>query len=126
MTTEHRICGNAGESFVTSRLEKEGFTIKARNYTRRGGEIDIIAEKDEVRAFVEVKTRAREYFDLSEVITPTKQQRIVKTACCYNSEHTLGEKQICRFDVALVIGNGEHYNLTYIPNAFIPYNEWLP
>lgn len=126
MVTNYRTCGNAGELFVTKKLENEGFTIKIRNYTRRGGEIDIIAEKGEVRAFVEVKTRTHEYFDLSEVITHTKQQRIIKTACCYNSECPLGERQICRFDVALVIENGGHYELTYIPNAFMPYNEWLP
>ena len=48
--------GDLGESIACARLIKEGFVIKARNYMKKWGEIDIIAEKDDTVHFVEVKS----------------------------------------------------------------------
>lgn len=126
MTTQLRDFGDKGESLVAKYLEKEGFTICARNYAKRGGEIDIIAEKDHVRAFIEVKTRTNEYFCLSEVVTRQKQRKIIATAYQYNAAHGWGGDIIHRFDIALLV---QHENgsstLTYIPNAFAPGSEWI-
>ena len=52
-----------------------------RNYTVRGGEIDIIAKKNDCVAFVEVKTRKLDAFQSGEeAVTKSKQKRIIKTA----------------------------------------------
>lgn len=48
--------GNLGESIASEYLKRHGFTIRDRNVTRKTGEIDIIAKKDETLHFVEVKT----------------------------------------------------------------------
>ena len=54
-----------GESAVCRYLMQQGYTIRKRNYRIRGGEIDIIAQKGEILAFVEVKTRY-----VSETVSP--------------------------------------------------------
>ncbi|MFR9035090.1 MAG: YraN family protein [Ruminococcus sp.] len=55
--TQRRKTGNIGEDAVCGFLVRHGYEIIKRNFTVRGGEIDIIAEKADIIAFVEVKTR---------------------------------------------------------------------
>lgn len=109
--------GNHGEARVAAWLTQKGFAIKATNYRKRFGEIDIIAAKDNVLAFVEVKLRSTHYFNLSEVITPAKQRKIIKTALAYIMEHNIVDK-VYRFDVALLEKCTDKYKLMYVPNAF--------
>lgn len=102
---------------VARYLEEQKFTIRACNYRQRWGEIDLIAVKDELLAFVEVKLRQNHYFNLSEVISKSKQCKIVKTARFYIAHHAL-YCMVYRFDVALIEQEEHDYQLTYIPNAF--------
>jgi len=108
--------GDQGEERVASFLKSEGFDIVARNYRRPYGEIDVIAQCGELLIFVEVKTRAQELFDLSEVITPTKQRKIIAAAKAFITEHQCDDK-VCRFDVALLEDSNDG-KMSYIPNAF--------
>lgn len=55
-----RDTGKLGEQIACEFLERRGFKIIARNYLKPWGEIDIIAEKDGVLHFVEVKALSRE------------------------------------------------------------------
>jgi len=48
--------GNVGEDIACKFLRDNGFTIIARNYMRKWGELDIVAQKDSVLHFVEVKS----------------------------------------------------------------------
>lgn len=112
--------GLAGETKVSRHLQQEGFTILERNYRVKEGEIDIIAKKKELLIFVEVKTRAIPTYALSEVITHTKQKKIIFTAKHFLVTHQY-QDHIYRFDIALVEGANLH--LTYIPNAFAE-NSW--
>ncbi|KND48567.1 MAG: putative endonuclease [Parcubacteria bacterium C7867-005] len=54
--TEKRKTGDLGENIACSFLEKKGFKIIERNYLRKWGEIDIIAQKGRVFRFIEVKS----------------------------------------------------------------------
>ena len=45
--------GRKGEDITVDFLKKHGFFIFKRNYSCRFGEIDIIAEKDDLLLFVE-------------------------------------------------------------------------
>ncbi len=110
-----RTLGPAGEDAVAISLAKDGFSILERNYRIRGGEVDIIARKKDLVVFVEVKARVFGTSGLSEVVTPTKQKKIIFTAKHFLVRNAI-ENTTVRFDVALVEGNDFH--ITYIPNAF--------
>ena len=109
--------GCDGEVLVARRLEKHGFVIRACNFTTRTGEIDLIAEKDEILAFIEVKTRRNVFFPISVVITKGKQRKIIKTAKWYICQNQIADK-VCRFDVAIVTGPSGNQKIEYIQNAF--------
>ena len=113
-----KVKGFIGEATVVNWLLQHGYTVLAQNYTCKLGEIDIIAKKGDVISFIEVKTRLRTYFDLSELITVSKQRKIILTAKRYIGFYG-NNKQIYQFDVALVeksqIGQ---LNVNYLANAF--------
>ena len=55
---EHNDIGKKGEELAAEYLQEKGYCILERNWTNMGRkELDIIATKDDVVAFVEVKTR---------------------------------------------------------------------
>lgn len=108
--------GNAGEQAVADWLREKGFSILEKNYRTREGEVDVIAQRNDLIIFVEVKTRKNNYFQLSQVILPQKQKRIILAAKRFLLEYEQVDKA-CRFDVALV-EEGQGYTIDYIPNAF--------
>jgi len=108
--------GRVGEALVEEYLIKHGFTILERNFTRRYGEIDLIASTTDVLAFIEVKMRTHAHFDLTEVITLAKQKKIITVAKDYLAFHPHDMKS-CRFDVAL-IDTSAHNAIVYIEDAF--------
>ena len=59
-TSETQKIGELGENIAVRFLVKHGFSILDRNYTKKWGEIDIIAEKDKKLYFIEVKSVSRE------------------------------------------------------------------
>lgn len=114
--------GDTGEQIVTVHLQDKGFSVLEKNYRKRFGEVDIIARKNDVLVFVEVKLRKKDYFPISQVITISKQRKIIQTAKAFILEHTL-HNMLYRFDVALVVYNApDQQNLTYIENAFTDVN----
>ncbi len=64
--------GELGETIAVKFLVKQGFKILGRNYTKKWGEIDIIAQKDTKLHFVEVKSVIR---DLTQGETSLDQWR---------------------------------------------------
>ena len=114
--------GNAGEDHVTGYLIDNGWQIEARNYRVRGGEIDIIARKADILAFVEVKTR--KFGSLTEgveSVNKRKQSFIIRTADRYLEDNPSDAGTI-RFDVAEVTVTTEDaprvIGMNYIADAF--------
>ncbi|MCI5924777.1 MAG: YraN family protein [Oscillospiraceae bacterium] len=95
--------------------------MAARNYSAPPyGEIDIVAEKDGITAFVEVKARKKgARVSGAAAVTPSKQRKLILAASQYANTHACGR---CRFDVAEVELAGEKAPritaLRYYPNAF--------
>lgn len=58
-TSEKQKTGEEGENVAAKFLMKQGFKVLERNYTKKWGELDIVAEKDGKIHFVEVKSVAR-------------------------------------------------------------------
>lgn len=106
--------GTYGEQLIVQKLEKEGFTIQARNYAKRYGEVDIIASKKDLLAFIEVKNRFNPLFDMAELIPRSKQRKLIAVAKEFLA-HYHTTNVTCRFDVALITRSCE---ITYIENAF--------
>ncbi len=114
--------GKKGENLAVEYLKGEGFTILAQNYRRAYGEIDIVAQKKEVIAFVEVKLRTNHYYTISDLIPVGKQKKIIKTAHCFIAQNFSYTDHVYRFDVAFLEPSGDDYIITYIPNAFTQSN----
>lgn len=110
--------GYIGEDFVERFLISKGCEILERNFTIRGGEIDIIAKKGELIHFVEVKSRKKAPLESGEkAITQAKIKHIVKTAQAYLNKFEI--ECNCVFDVAIVeIDNGKITDFKYIQRAF--------
>lgn len=109
--------GDKGENFVAQWLKNKNFRIVAQNYKTKYGEIDIIAQKNELLSFVEVKTRKTKYFPISSVVNYRKQRKIINTAKCFMCQNNIFDR-VCRFDIAevLMISNG--IEIKYIEDAF--------
>src|SRR3989339_988801 len=71
-TSETQKTGEIGENIAVKFLVKQSFSILERNYTKKWGEIDIIAKKDKKLYFVEVKSVSRP--DLENVTRETLDQ----------------------------------------------------
>ena len=71
--------GKKGENLVIEYLKQQGFTILAQNYRQTYGEIDIVAQKQELVAFIEVKLRTNHYYTIADLIPIGKQKKIIKT-----------------------------------------------
>jgi len=75
--------GNQNESKAVSFLQEEGFRILEQNYyARKLGEIDIIAIRDDVLHFIEVKS-AQADFDPIYNFTASKQRKVINSAYYY-------------------------------------------
>ena len=94
-----RAKGNIAEERATLSLVENGFSIVERNFYSRFGEIDIIALKDEVFHFVEVKS-GEDYELAIQNITPTKLSRFTKTIYVYLKKKSL-DVDFC-IDVVIV------------------------
>lgn len=112
------VTGNKGEAITAYYLEKSGYKILSRNFRIRGGEIDIIAEKDGTLAFVEVKTRSSYSLDPGEYAVDKRKKRLIINA----SQEFIFKNGIDvqpRYDVAsVVIQNGKIVRFDYYDNAF--------
>ena len=72
--------GDESESLATRFLEQEGFVILERNYfARKLGEIDIIAKKEDVLHFIEVKS-SKANFDPIYNVTPAKLRKVINSS----------------------------------------------
>ena len=113
-----REIGDSGENLAVFYLEKSGYKILYRNYTVRGGEIDIIAEKDGVIAFVEVKSRDLSAFE-SGVYAVTKRKRRLIIHTSQEYLFRIGSDCQPRYDVAdVALSDGKPVKLRYFDNAF--------
>jgi putative endonuclease len=114
-----RAQGDEAEERACRHLDRSGFTIVERNFRTRGGEIDIVARKGDVLAFVEVRSREVPGFGSpEESVTPAKRRRIVAAARQYLSKVPPSSWREARFDVIAIEGSGEATVLRHYPAAF--------
>jgi putative endonuclease len=121
----NRSLGRAGESIACDFLVKNGFQIVKRNYTVRGGEIDIIAENEKYIIFVEVKTRTaghsvEKYGRGAAAVNSTKKEHFLFAVKSYMRAFPSEKKP--RIDVIeITLENFEGCvatKISHYPNAF--------
>ena len=105
--------GKQGEKQAIKYLKQNGWKIIEKNYKNPFGEIDIIAKKGEIYAFVEVKTRLQDIFGMpSEAVTSSKKRRYIMGANYYFANKIIAHT--VRFDVIEIFKG----RLNHIGNAF--------
>ncbi len=117
--TNNRTLGAIGENHAAYYLHQKKYKIIDRNYHfSRFGEIDIIASRDDVLSFVEVKTLRSDNFGLpEEKVDEAKQTQLYKIAEAYLAEKAL-EDMNCRFDIISIIIKNNKFNIKHIEDAF--------
>jgi putative endonuclease len=116
MSRRNQKIGAWGEDVATEYLNEHGYAILARNYRTPFGEVDIVAEKEGLITFIEVKTRTSSSLGPPEIsVTPRKQEHMLAAAEHYAQEHELDHWQI---DVLAVEGKpGTQPAITHFENA---------
>ncbi|WP_281227444.1 YraN family protein [Flavobacterium aquiphilum] len=114
---EHNELGKLGEDLAVDYLKKNGYSILDTNWTFQKAEIDIIAQKDNTLAIVEVKTRSSIDFGLpQDFVKPKKIQLLVKAVDAYVNQKNLDLD--VRFDIVAVHKEGKSFVIEHLINAF--------
>jgi putative endonuclease len=81
---QRRLLGDLGERLGVQHLLAKGYRIREQNFRVREGEIDIVAERGDMLAFVEVRCKRGDARGTAvESLTPAKQRRLVGLANAY-------------------------------------------
>ena len=116
---KHLELGERGEKIAFQYLLERDFMIKEKNWRRRHLEIDIIAMKDDMLIFVEVKTRFSSYFGTPEsAVNWSKQKKLARAANAYMKYRNYNGE--ARFDVISVILNKKNQSIEHFEDAFYP------
>lgn len=118
---EHNELGKKGEELAVNFLQENGYEIIERNWTFQKAEIDIIAQKDNFLAIVEVKTRSSlDFGDPQDFVKPKKIQLLIKAVNAYinDREMDFDDEIEVRFDIIAIHKNGESFAIEHLTDAF--------
>ena len=94
--------GNLGQQIAVRFLNGKGFRIIDQNIYFRVGEIDILAEKDNILSFIEVKTRTNLKFGFPEEgVTDTKRKHLELAIDCYMAENNVNQE--CVLEIIAIL-----------------------
>ena len=114
---EHNELGKLGEELAVEFLRKEGYEILETNWTFQKAEIDIIAQKENILAVVEVKTRSSLEFGLpQDFVKPKKIQLLVKAINEYVVSKNLDIE--VRFDIIAIHKEDKSFAIEHLKDAF--------
>ncbi|MFI5138656.1 MAG: YraN family protein [Sphingobacteriales bacterium] len=117
---KHLDLGRKGETLAKAHLEKAGYEIMDENWTHGHLEVDLIAYKDKVIIFTEVKTRTGNFFgEPEDFVDKRKQKLLVEAAEEY--VYLMNHQGEVRFDIISVLfDRQDNYTLKHIEDAFWP------
>ena len=111
--------GAVSETLAADFLARHGFLVIGRNYRVNRKEIDIIARRGNVVAFVEVKARGgKGYGHPCEAITWKKRREIAHVANAWISRFGAPDLSY-RFDAIAIIWQGNSHTIEHIENAWL-------
>lgn len=118
---EHNELGKKGEELAVEYLQQNGYEILERNWIFQKAEIDIIAQKNNVLAVIEVKTRSSlDFGSPQDFVKPKKIQLLIKAVNAYINyrEKDFDDKLEIRFDIVAIHKNGETFAIEHLTDAF--------
>ena len=113
----HNDLGKRGEEMAVAYLEKCGYTILETNWTFNKAEIDIIAQKANVLAIVEVKTRSTTKMGMPQEFVKSRKIGLLVTAV--NEYVLVNDIDVdVRFDIISVYKDGGDFITEHLEDAF--------
>lgn len=127
MANHNQELGQTGEELAGDFLAKKGFRILHRNWNlHHGCELDIVAMKDNILHFVEVKTRSKAYEGRGgqpeEAVDYRKITHIARAILHYMAYYHLSNSYVIDV-IGIVYRSESDYDLNYIENMPIPYTK---
>ena len=120
MSAARQEFGEVGEKVAERWLRRHGWRVLQRRFRNGHRDIDLVAERDGLVAFVEVKARRRKDFgDPVEAVDWRKQRELVRSATVWIDRHGRPNESY-RFDVIGVLVEGNSVRVKHIENAFRP------
>ena len=114
---EHNELGKFGEELAVEFLQQNGYEILQTNWVFQKAEIDIIAQKENILAIVEVKTRSSiEYGLPQDFVKPKKIQLLVKAVNEYVISNDLDVN--VRFDIIAIYKEDNNFKVDHLLDAF--------
>jgi len=114
----HNDLGKKGEELAVDFLQKNGYQILERNWRFKKAEVDIISQKNDVLAVVEVKTRSSSYFgNPQDFVNPKKIKLLVEAINEYVTSKNLDVD--VRFDIIAVLKNKNAFEIEHLEDAFL-------
>lgn len=111
----HISIGRLGEDIAAGYLKRRGFVVLARNYRKKFGELDIVAQKDGVLHFVEVKAgrwnaemwprEGKERYRPEDHMHAQKCLRMSRAIQAYLAEQQVPDKREWTADLMVVLIN---------------------
>ncbi len=114
----HNELGKKGEELAVNHLLQKGYKILETNWRYLKAEIDIIAQKENILAIVEVKTRSTDVISAPEdAVNQKKIKLLVSAANEYVIQNDLDVE--VRFDIIAILIKGNVYSITHAEEAFL-------
>ena len=114
---KHNEFGKEGEQIAVDFLINNGYKIKCRNYRYLKSEIDIIAQKENILAIVEVRARSNDLIiNIADTITKKKINLLVMGADHYVTDQDLDVE--VRFDIITILKNTKIFKIEHLESAF--------
>ena len=115
---QHNELGKKGEQIAIDFLLKKGYKILEKNYRYLKAEVDIIAQKNDTLAAIEVKTRSSDYFGNPEEFVNQKKIKLLLSAIDnYVVERDLDVE--VRFDIIAIIHQKKETKIEHLKDAFL-------
>jgi len=115
---EHNELGKKGEQLAVDYLVQHNYKIIARNYRFLKAEVDIIVQKEDILAAVEVKTRSTSDFgNPQDFINPKKIKLLVSAMDNFVVENDLDVE--VRFDIIAIVKQKNAFQIEHLKDAFL-------
>lgn len=110
--------GKLGEHYAADFLQQKGFELIAQNYRQGRKEIDLIAKKENVLHFVEVKTRKNDDFGLPEAFVSEAQATRIAEAADHFLE-SIAWTGFIQFDIiSILLDKEEIKEIVHLEDVF--------